>query len=120
MTALKVEWLQSRRRVAGWTEECALVSVEMRRAIRYLEAKSAVWIERQSSRSTLSVNLGEGIRAYALRQAALQQELLGSFARDFEEAIHVGDGDIFSRLDAETPLDEDDYTPDDEETTDIL
>lgn len=100
--------------MAGWTEDCELTSVEMGRAMRYLEAKSATWIGQQSSRSVLSESLGEGLRAYALRQAALQQALLDSFCRDFDAALFVGDGNTSSRPVADNPRDDDDYMPGEE------
>lgn len=98
-------------------EACELLSVEMGRALRLLEAKSALWISRQSSRSTPSANLSEGIRAYALRQADLQEAFAETFARDFEKALESEDGSA-KKLVAGNILDDDDYTPEDDEAID--
>lgn len=117
LIAMKVEWLKSRRRWGGWKEACELLSVEMGRALRFLEAKSSFWKSRQLLRSTPSATLNEGIRAYALRQADLQEAFTEAFAGDFEKALEV-DGGKATKAVAGDISDDDDYTPDDDEAVD--
>lgn len=91
----------------------------MARAILYLEAKANHWLSRQSSRTSASESLKDGLRAYALRQAALQRAFLISFAEDFDTALQPSSGNT-PHLVSEVIADDDDYTPDDEELVDII
>lgn len=105
--------------MGGWTEECGLLSAEMARCVLFLEAESVLWRSRQMLRSTPSSSLNEGIRAYALRQAALQEALLSNFAQDFDQALQLDNGKA-SKFIRATALDDDDYTPEDDEIVDII
>lgn len=76
---LRAEWARSRARVRRATEEVALLLEEMRRVRASLEWKAMEWDSRQDARLDVSVELKEGIRAYAVEQAALQRMLASSF-----------------------------------------
>lgn len=76
---LRAEWARSRARVRRATEEVALLLEEMRRVRATLEWKATEWDLRQDARPDVSVELREGIRAYAVEQAALQRMLASSF-----------------------------------------
>ncbi|KJA12897.1 hypothetical protein HYPSUDRAFT_110886, partial [Hypholoma sublateritium FD-334 SS-4] len=56
-----------------------LVLEEMRRVIEFLKWRAAQWDSRRISRVNVSMELREGIRAYAVEQAKLQRLLLTSF-----------------------------------------
>lgn len=76
---LRAEWARSRARVRRTKEEVALLLEEMRRVCATLEWKATEWDSRQEARPDAGMDLREGIRAYALEQAALQRMLSSSF-----------------------------------------
>jgi hypothetical protein len=53
----------------------------MRRVLIFCEFRATWWEERVTSRKGLSPDTYEGVRAYALRQAAIQRERLSLFRR---------------------------------------
>lgn len=116
--ALKIEWLKSRRRVLGWSEECELLSAEMRRSLRFLQHKAKVWDQRQDSRQTTSESLNEGLRAYAHRQSELQTQLAISFAKNYDDALKRSETSSSTIRDSGETSDVDDE--DDEEDDDVM
>jgi hypothetical protein len=60
-------------------EEVMILEEEMRRTLRYLEWQAAWWEERQAGRLRASPQVQDGVRAYALRQAALHRHLAAHF-----------------------------------------
>ncbi|RDB15508.1 hypothetical protein Hypma_004165 [Hypsizygus marmoreus] len=80
--ALRVEWCKSRARAMRFTEEVTLLSEEMDRVLRFLKwqqewwmAKAEYWVTHAVGQTTR----GEGLRAYAERQAALRGALASHF-----------------------------------------
>ncbi|TDL14820.1 hypothetical protein BD410DRAFT_845698 [Rickenella mellea] len=89
---MRVEWVKSKARAERWDEEVTLVAEEMRRTLAFLEWR-AKWWEGQVHRRSLVVgdiqppqvrpataDLFSGLRAYALKQAAIQHALARRFA----------------------------------------
>ena len=78
-----------------WAEEVELLVEEQRRMLQFLHWKSKWWLERQSLVTTEDPALEEGLRAYALRQAALRADLAQHFAhiwQDTRKYIEIGGG----------------------------
>ena len=61
------------------TEEVLLLREEMRRVLDFLEYKAVEWEIRAEARESPDLATMEGIRAYAVEQAALQRKLALSF-----------------------------------------
>ncbi|TDL19233.1 hypothetical protein BD410DRAFT_702445, partial [Rickenella mellea] len=89
---MRVEWVKSKARAERWDEEVTLVTEEMRRTLAFLEWR-AKWWEGQVHRRALAVgdiqqpqarpvtsDIFSGLRAYALKQAAIQRALARCFA----------------------------------------
>jgi hypothetical protein len=77
---LRVEWMKSRARAARWTEEVDLLLEEMHRTLVFLEWKAEWWKVQAQHRMDAPEPLRHGIKAYALRQAALQQQIANGHA----------------------------------------
>ncbi|KAF9505790.1 hypothetical protein BS47DRAFT_1306143 [Hydnum rufescens UP504] len=71
--ALRVEWMKLRARKERWQEEVLLLHEEMRQVLAFCEHREAWWIDLSHSQTGLSLPQLEGNKAYALRQASLQQ-----------------------------------------------
>ncbi|KAG5222594.1 CxC2 domain-containing protein [Salix suchowensis] len=67
---LRVEWVKARARADRWQEEVLLLEEEMRRAIAFCKWKAEYWDNAATTRCPDDIDLREGIRAYAYRQAA--------------------------------------------------
>lgn len=78
---LRAEWCRSRARAKRTEEEVQKVQEEMARTLRYLEWKSEWWIEKVQERGSVSEDLKEGLRAYALEQSGLQLSLRVTFKK---------------------------------------
>lgn len=76
---LRAEWSRSRARVRRAAEEVALLREEMNRVLLFLEWTATQWDVRANARSDVGAEMREGLRAYALDQAALQRSLAASF-----------------------------------------
>ena len=76
---LRSEWAKSRARANRCKEEVLLLKEEMRRVLVFLEWKSDWWLQRQSLRVGLPLELDEGLRAFSLGQADLQKGLASHF-----------------------------------------
>ncbi|KAF8176561.1 hypothetical protein BJ912DRAFT_1024344 [Pholiota molesta] len=85
--ALRIEWCRARARAHRWQEECLLLAEEMRRVLAYFSWQANWWTELSldppmiKSKSTISgkhpanIRVIDGKRAYALRQADIQQKM---------------------------------------------
>ncbi|EMD33453.1 hypothetical protein CERSUDRAFT_25877, partial [Gelatoporia subvermispora B] len=73
--ALKIEWAKSKARAKRWTEEVMLINKEMRRAIEYTRWLADYWESRANLRDGISLELQDGIRAYAAEHAAAERRL---------------------------------------------
>ncbi|KAJ6461985.1 hypothetical protein C8R47DRAFT_993232 [Mycena vitilis] len=76
---IKVEWMKARARAERWREEVILVEEEMRRTLAYCQWKGAWWMARVApvrpeTRRAIDPQLAEGLRAYALEQAARERK----------------------------------------------
>ncbi|KAJ7037089.1 hypothetical protein C8F04DRAFT_1180815 [Mycena alexandri] len=79
--ALRIEWAKARARALRWTEEVDLLEEEMRRIQQFLTWRAGWWRERADGRGREQDGpQREGERAYAYRQAKLQEDLCANFA----------------------------------------
>lgn len=76
---LRAEWAKSRARVRRATEEVMLLREEMRRVLQFLEWRAKSWDAKANLRSKIDLEMNEGLKAYALQQAALQRSLATLF-----------------------------------------
>ncbi|KAK0471641.1 hypothetical protein IW261DRAFT_1344265 [Armillaria novae-zelandiae] len=79
--ALRIEWCKSRARAQRWQEECELLAEEIRRVKVTFQFHEKVWKDRAEKVDLL------GARAYALKQAALWQELEKSAAEQWSSTL---------------------------------
>lgn len=85
-TGIKVEWAKSRARAARYQEEIKIVGEEMKRSLRFLDWRVNQWRIRgeakgragESDESYLA-----GLKAYALRQAAICEGLKRLFSNQW-------------------------------------
>ncbi|KAJ7716561.1 hypothetical protein B0H16DRAFT_1741222 [Mycena metata] len=93
--SIRVEWARARARKIRWEEEVMTLREEMRRVLRYLEWQADWWREHTAVRVDVeSVEIGAGLRAYALKQADLHSRL-GAF---FERKWNMPAADAARRL----------------------
>ncbi|KAL5476488.1 hypothetical protein ACEPAI_3345 [Sanghuangporus weigelae] len=78
---LRCEWAKLRAKRDRWREEIELVMEEMRRTLVFLIWKAKQWDQRVKSSDFGSKELNEGLRAYATKQADIQQNLAICFFR---------------------------------------
>ncbi|KAF8137103.1 hypothetical protein EV363DRAFT_1156356 [Boletus edulis] len=93
--AIRLEWCKARARANRWAEEVELLVEEQRRTLQFLRWQSDWWLERQALIMTDDPALQEGLKAYALRQAALRQDLANHFEhiwRNTQSYIEAGGG----------------------------
>ncbi|PPQ77497.1 hypothetical protein CVT26_006143 [Gymnopilus dilepis] len=84
---LRAEWAKSRARVERSKEEVLLLKEEMRRVLEYLGWKASWWRDRTALRQGLTQELEEGVRAFALAQADVQDALATEFRRMWDVAL---------------------------------
>ncbi|KAJ7858228.1 hypothetical protein B0H14DRAFT_3085090 [Mycena olivaceomarginata] len=82
--SVRVEWARAKARKTRWVEEAMILEEEMRRTLRYLEWQAVWWEGRQVGRPRASPQVQDGMRAYALRQAALHRRLAAHFKSEWE------------------------------------
>lgn len=82
LAAIRVEWGKSRARAQRYQEEIKLVEEEMDRTLRFFVWKAADWRKKGAAASTgdTAGEYGEGLTAYAERQAALCESLHDAFS----------------------------------------
>ena len=80
---LRCEWAKCQARSDRWSEEVQLLVEEMRRVICYLDWRANWWLLRVASRSTVDVELAEGLRAYAYKQEHVSRTMAASFAKQW-------------------------------------
>lgn len=113
--AIRIEWCKARARAHRWQEECALLMEEMRRVLAFFHWQSDWWTKKAESvliaerlekpaqepdkgtvgKNKEEIRAREGLRAYALRQAALRQTMLARFShtwRDVAVYVRLGAG----------------------------
>ena len=69
--ALRIEWCKARACAMWWSEEVTLLIEEMQQVCNFFAWQAAWWQGQASRHSSLSSVELDGMRAYALRQAAL-------------------------------------------------
>lgn len=74
-----MEWSKSFARKERWKEEVILLEEEMRRVVESLRYESKEWRVREAAVETLR-HTGDGMRAYARRQAAIRERLTEQFS----------------------------------------
>ena len=80
--ALRVEWTTSFARLERWKEEVELLQEEMRRVVMFLQWKSQNWLAKvEVRRGNTTPDMESGLDAYARKQAAIYQNLAGSFTK---------------------------------------
>lgn len=72
--ALRVEWCKARARSLRWKEEVLLLCEELRRIKAFSQWKANWWRDQVNRRDGLSVELQEGLRAYALQHAKFEDD----------------------------------------------
>ncbi|KAG6848447.1 hypothetical protein H0H93_016880 [Arthromyces matolae] len=116
---LRSEWAKSRARCNRATEEVSLLREEMRRSLQFLQWKGSWWRKRTTLRKVEEKELAEGLKAYALEQASLQENLVLSFRRTFKSSIEDDDSTPKANINsAPAPVAEDDDDDDDDNDND--
>jgi hypothetical protein len=105
---LQSEWAKSRARANRCKEEVQLLREEMRRVLAFLKWKSEWWLQRQGLREGLSRDQDEGLRAFAVGQADLQQHLMAHFQEIWKGSLceEVTENSTDSNNDADNPDDD--------------
>ncbi|KAJ6528208.1 hypothetical protein B0H19DRAFT_1275002 [Mycena capillaripes] len=110
--ALRVEWCKAHARMRRWHEDVVLVEEEMRRTLEYGYWAAAEWVRRGSARDEVSVELGEGLAAYAAEQQDREirtcEALAGKWLRIRERGREYLAGQTPSGVDVVIPLDDGD------------
>lgn len=88
---LRMEWCRSRARLARASEELRYVKEDMRRTLAFLSWKEGWWRERRHWRSSVSLPLQEGLKAYALKQERIQRGLLERFSSIWKRSLDSKD-----------------------------
>ncbi|KAK7028210.1 hypothetical protein VNI00_014900 [Paramarasmius palmivorus] len=88
--ATRVEWMKARARDLRWKEELELINEEMRRTLLTLEYEAQEWVSWVAKEND-SRPEGEGVTAYALRQAAIRRGLARKFQVLWNEDRDSGD-----------------------------
>ncbi|KAJ7144883.1 hypothetical protein C8R43DRAFT_891041 [Mycena crocata] len=84
-----LEWARAKARKKRWEEEVLLLEEEMRRTLRYLEWQAEWWDARKTPRPDAETGVRAGVRAYAMKQAALHRRLKGHFKMQWESNVLV-------------------------------
>lgn len=83
--AVRREYLKARARKHRWTEEVLLLIEEMRRVLRFLDWRANWWRDREFQWEGLDNEVSDGLRAYALRQAATYSSIAANFQRKWAQ-----------------------------------
>lgn len=78
-TGICREWSKAHARKERWGEEVALLKEEMRRVLATLDFKQTQWEDRAAADNSLTADVHDGQRAYALKQAAARSQLKDTF-----------------------------------------
>jgi len=79
LSALRVEWARTRARKQRWEEEVLLVQEEMRRVILFCHYRAEWWDKRVALRTDMFLDLRDGVRAYAAKQASILRKRAAHF-----------------------------------------
>jgi hypothetical protein len=86
---LRCEWVKSKARADRWNEEVQLVNEEMRRVLAFLEWKAVWWTEEGGRDLGVRLDIADGIRAYAAKQAYISRALACSFKMRWDSAFET-------------------------------
>ncbi|KAI0040342.1 hypothetical protein FA95DRAFT_1502997 [Auriscalpium vulgare] len=89
LDSFRVDWAHARARWKRWDEEIALLLEEMRRAIRDLEYRAAVWESKATARSDAQPDIRSGLHAFAHRQARHARDLAHSFVNTWRPLLRA-------------------------------
>lgn len=84
VSVVRIEWAKARAHSMRWREEVSLLEEEMRRTTAFLLWRSDWWTQQVGRRGLPEGPQLEGETAYALRQAAVQSQLVQVFAAEWE------------------------------------
>ncbi|KAJ7817577.1 hypothetical protein B0H13DRAFT_1662585 [Mycena leptocephala] len=99
--SMRVEWCRAKARKVRWEEEVLLLREEMRRVLRYLDWEAETWKQRASARENESLELRQGLKAYALRHEAQYRDLAAFFKAEWNVSV----GEAATAVVRETPED---------------
>ncbi|KAF7305726.1 CxC2 domain-containing protein [Mycena chlorophos] len=77
--SVRVQWTKALARRDRWTEEVAMLREEMKRVLRSVDGEVRDWENRLELRTGVDAELATGLRAYALRQAAVCRAIGAAF-----------------------------------------
>ncbi|KAE9403584.1 hypothetical protein BT96DRAFT_990028 [Gymnopus androsaceus JB14] len=120
------EWVRSRAQMARALEEVRYVWEDMRWTVELMEHKAEWWVKQDEQRSGKSKALQEGLKAYALKQAAIQKGLkqmcIDVWKRSLDSKDHTEDAaDTDMRMKLGVPIaggDRDEQEEDEEDEED--
>jgi hypothetical protein len=120
MLALRVEWCKAYSRSKRWREDLVIVEEEMHRTIEFGDWAEQRWIERSTARTvmlggggvTISEEVAEGARAYALEHADRERRTSATLRRDWgairgRAAEYLRGGDISGGAEIVVEVDKD-------------
>ena len=88
---MMVDWAKAHERANRFEEEVELSAEEMRRTLAFFSWKSAEWKQRSRldgfADKGLPGDIAEGLKAYALRRAAMFRELTKAFVSDWSPCL---------------------------------
>ncbi|KAJ6452140.1 hypothetical protein C8R47DRAFT_1204389 [Mycena vitilis] len=97
--SVRVEWARAKARKTRWVEEVMILEEEMRRTLRYLEWQAAWWDARRETRPGASAQVRGGVRAYAMKQAALHRRLAAHFKSEWDTSVRVDTDSLMEQAD---------------------
>jgi hypothetical protein len=79
LPAVRVEWSKARARRDRWVEEVLVLREEMKRVLRFLHWVQEEWLRWADEQDEIDPQLAAGLKAYALRQAAVHWWIADGF-----------------------------------------
>jgi hypothetical protein len=87
--ALRIEWCRTRARAMRFSEEVLLLREEMRRALESLKWYEDWWGNQGPRRTDVPVDIGEGLVAYAQKQASYRRALHDKFNQLWRQSAEL-------------------------------
>ncbi|KAJ7115651.1 hypothetical protein C8R43DRAFT_1138108 [Mycena crocata] len=100
--SLRVEWARAKARKNRWEEEVTTLREEMRRVLRYLNWEDGRWEEKAEetlTRTDLPQGTMDGVRAYALKQAATHRAIRAKFFALLDVSVGAAAGSVAAGAD---------------------
>lgn len=91
--AMRSEWAQIQARAERWEEEYELTKMEMVRTWLFLQSKANEWEGRQVLNRNVPTGVGQGLVAYAVKQAAISRSLAHKFLFQWLRTVKILDID---------------------------